>query len=79
MECSPESNGKPDEVILPDLVVVRDLANALKRPAIEAIAEIMQRNMFVSQATEIEFADASAFCLHFGVLARRKGTEEAPS
>ena len=79
MECSPESNGKPDEVALPDPVVVRDLADALKRPAHEIIAEMMKMNIFTTMGTEIGFADASAICLHFGVLARRKGTEEAPS
>ena len=72
MECPPESNGKPCEVTLRDPVVVRDLANALKRPAYEVIAELMQRNMFVSLTAEIEFPVASEICLRLGVIARRR-------
>jgi hypothetical protein len=61
----------PVSITIPDPVLVRDLAAALHMKPYEIVRELMQRNTFVTQHTEIEFAKAFSLCSDLGVVAHQ--------
>jgi hypothetical protein len=61
----------PASVVLPDPVVVRDLAAALHIKWYRVINELIRLKVFASADTQIDFATAATVCGRFGVEATK--------
>jgi len=58
-------------MVIPDPVIVRDLAAALRVKPFELIGSLMELNVFVSINSSIRFATAAAVCARYGVVAQK--------
>jgi hypothetical protein len=55
---------------LPDPVVVRELASAMKLKPFAVIRDLMGFDLYVTLDSQIDFATASRFCAKHGIVAR---------
>jgi hypothetical protein len=59
--------GCPREVLLPELISVRELALALRLKWYQIIGVLIQHRIFKSGEDLLDFGTASLVCAHFGV------------
>jgi translation initiation factor IF-2 len=60
----------PRTIRIPDPVVVRDLAAAMKLKPYEAIRGLMDLQVYVTASSSVDFATAAQLCAKHGVVAR---------
>jgi hypothetical protein len=61
----------PASVALPDPVVVRDLARALRLRPFQVISRLMELGVFASINGKLDFKTASALCARLGIIATK--------
>ena len=64
-------SNSPSEIMLTDPITVRELASALHAKVYQVVAVLMQRNIFASPGTSLDFATASSVCTYYGVTPRK--------
>jgi hypothetical protein len=58
-------------IVIPDPVIVRELAWVLRVKPFELIGALMELNVFASINSSIPFATAAAVCARYGIVAQR--------
>lgn len=67
-----EPSRQSKEVVIPNPITVRDLADLLKRKAFEIIGDLMSLGLLVNFKTEVEFKVASQIAQKLGLRAVRE-------
>ncbi len=60
----------PPTIMIPDPVVVRDLATAMKLKSYEVIGGFMAFDVYVTADSTVDFLTASRLCAKHGIVAR---------
>jgi len=63
----------PASVVLPDPVIVQELAGMLHRKTFTVVKVLMAADIFAGPSHALDFATARLVCDHFGVAAARAG------
>jgi hypothetical protein len=58
-------------IVIPDPVIVRELASVLRVKPFELISSLMELNVFASIHSAIPFETAASVCAHYGIVAQR--------
>jgi hypothetical protein len=63
--------GRSGSITIPDPIIVRDLAAALKVKPFKVVDGLMDFEVFATPDSKVDFLTASALCLRHGIVARK--------